>query len=854
MIGENATATCAVGEILSHYRILEKIGSGGMGDVFRARDEHLDRDVAIKVLPPKTFAVESARKHFRKEAVTLSKLNHPNIATIYDFDTHAGIDFLVMEYIPGITLSEKLALGPLPEKQVINLGIQLAEGLSALHEYGVIHRDLKPGNLRLTSDGRLKILDFGLAMLRRSLTENDTTESTGDAIAGTVLYMAPEQVLGKEVDVRCDIHAAGYVLYELITGKQPFADIGHSQLIAAMLHGPPVILDSCISSELKRIIGKCLEKEPENRYQSAKELSIDLRRLQTGAASTTADASAGPTVRRRLKPKLLAAAVGAIILLGLVGVGLILLRKTAAPGPPPSYQQLTFRRGTVISANFAGNGQIIYSAAWDGREPEVFITGPTERVSNSTSVHDADVQSVSRSGEVLLVLDRVQVHGNVRPGTLAGMPLTGVAPHPLLDGVQEADWGPDGKSIAVTRYVGQHSRLEYPIGRVLYQPNGGYVSNPSLSRDGTLVGFAEHPNFGDDMGWVAVVDLQGKKRVLSQQFAGIQTLLWNQGTNELWFSATLSGEASQVYAVNLRGQIRVVARAPSGLQLLDVGSDGRALIADGHWHASAVVLGAGQKQEMDLTVADWSLPADISDDGNTLLLGEQTDASGAYSTYIRKTDGSPAVRLGEGLALALSPDGRWALALSQTKPMQLILLPAGIGQPRPATRDVIEHYDATWLPDSRHVAFVGAEPGRNPRVYVQDVIAAAPPHPISPEGIDGYIRCSPKGKLLTVSGDHVWLVPLDGHKPQVVLGTVPGDSVAGWSSDERSLYVQLELTGKLFRVDLSTGKRRFVRQIGPADPAGVRGTINIRVTPDIKAYAYGINRNLNQLYLVEGLK
>jgi tRNA A-37 threonylcarbamoyl transferase component Bud32 len=851
MIGEKATTTCAVGEVLSHYRILEKIGSGGMGDVFRARDEHLDRDVAIKVLPPKTFALESSRRHFRKEAVTLSNLNHPNIATIYDFDTKGEIDFLVMEYIPGITLSEKLALGSLPEKDVINLGIQLAEGLSALHEYGVIHRDLKPRNLRLTSDGRLKILDFGLAMLHRPLTENATTESTVDAIAGTLVYMAPEQVLGSEVDERTDIHAAGCVLYELITGQQPFAEVGHSQLIAAILHSSPTIRDSCISSELKRMIEKCLETDPENRYQSARELSIDLRRLQAGAVGTTAKASEKPFVRRRLILKLLAAAVGALILLGM---GVAVMRKTVARPLPASYQQLTFRRGTVISAKFAGNGQIIYSAAWDGRPPEVFITGPKGRVSTSTSVHDADVQSVSPSDEVLLVLNRVQVHGNVRPGALARMSLTGVAPRPFLEGVQEADWGPEGRSIAVTRYVGQRSRLEYPIGKVLYEIEGGYVSHPRVSRDGTLVAFLDHPNLGDDMGFVAVVDLQGKKQVLSQQFVGIQTLQWNQETNELWFSATRTGEASQLYAVNLHGRMRTVARAPSGLQLLDVGPDGRALIADGHLHASAMALGAGQKQERDLSVADWSLPADISDDGNTLLVGEQTDASGEYSTYIRKTDGSPAVRLGGGLALALSPDGQWALALSQTKPMQLILLPTGVGQPRAATRDALEHYDAAWLPDSRHIVFVGAEPGRHPRIYLQELSPAAPPHPISPEGVDGHIRCSPTGKL-SVSGDRIWLVPLDGHTPpRVVPGTVSGDDVVGWSPDEHSLYVQFELTGKLFRVDLSTGKREFVRQFGPADPAGVRGIVIIRVTPDLRAYSYGINHNLNQLYLVDGLK
>jgi eukaryotic-like serine/threonine-protein kinase len=279
-----------VGSELGHYRIAEKIGAGGMGDVYRARDEHLARDVAIKVLPPGTLTDASARKHFHKEALILSQLNHPNVATIHDFDTQQGVDFLVMEYIPGITLSEKVAAGPLPEKEVLRLGVQLAEGLAAAHERGVVHRDLKPGNLRITSDGRLKILDFGLAKLWRPVTASAATESLSEtqAMAGTLPYMAPEQLLGGEVDARTDIHAAGSVLYEMATGQRPFGKLEHAQLIAAILRQappPPGQLNPQVLPELERIIGKCLEKEPENRYQSAKELAIDLRRLQTGVVS-----------------------------------------------------------------------------------------------------------------------------------------------------------------------------------------------------------------------------------------------------------------------------------------------------------------------------------------------------------------------------------------------------------------------------------------------------------------------------------------------------------------------------------------------------------------------------------------
>ena len=290
MAGRTSDQDSLVGSELGRYRVIEKIDAGGMGEVYRARDEHLARDVAIKVLPPGTLIDKSARKRFHKEALILSQLNHPNIATIHDFDTQQGVDFLVMEYISGITLSEKVAGRPLPEKEVLHLGVQLAEGLAAAHDHGVVHRDLKPGNLRVTSDGRLKILDFGLAKLRPPVTASAATESLSEtrAMAGTLPYMAPEQLLGEEVDTRTDIHAAGSVLYEMATGERPFAEVESSQLIGAILRRPPVpptVLNPRVSPELERIIGKGLEKEPENRYQSAKELAIDLRRLQTGVLS-----------------------------------------------------------------------------------------------------------------------------------------------------------------------------------------------------------------------------------------------------------------------------------------------------------------------------------------------------------------------------------------------------------------------------------------------------------------------------------------------------------------------------------------------------------------------------------------
>ena len=328
MVSRASGQDLAVGINLGHYRIAEKIGAGGMGEVYRAHDEHLSRDVAIKVLPSGTLSDASARKNFRNEALALSRLNHPGIATIYDFDTQDGVDFLVMEYIPGIMLSEKLAGRPLAEKEIIALGTQLAEALAAAHAEGVVHRDLKPGNLRVTGEGRLKILDFGLAKLHLPVKPSAATETVDHTLAmsGTLPYMAPEQLLGEDADARTDIHAAGAVLYEMATGQRPFGRLEGAQLITAILQQapvPPGQLNPRVPAELERLIGKCLEKERENRYQSAKELAVDLRRL-CAPTSVTASWRVVERPRSRRWRKILlglaAVLVVAAVLLGLYAV------------------------------------------------------------------------------------------------------------------------------------------------------------------------------------------------------------------------------------------------------------------------------------------------------------------------------------------------------------------------------------------------------------------------------------------------------------------------------------------------------------------------------------------------------
>ena len=320
------------GRTLGHYRVLQQIAAGGMGVVYRAHDQRLERDVAIKVLPAGILADEAARKRLRKEALAISGLNHPNIATVYDFDSQDGIDFLVMELISGSDIDQKIAVGALAEKEIVALGRQIADGLAAAHDHGIIHRDLKPGNLRVTADGRLKILDFGLARVARPAKLEELTQSIAtDTVSGTLPYMAPEQLAGEPPDQRSDIYAAGTVLYEMATGRRPFTEKLATKLTDAILHQtpvPPRAFNANVSPELERIILKCLEKDPSHRYHSARELEIDLRRLLSGESAVSLPAR--PVLRPSSKILRISAA-GAILLAA--GLTLVLLRGRERQAP-----------------------------------------------------------------------------------------------------------------------------------------------------------------------------------------------------------------------------------------------------------------------------------------------------------------------------------------------------------------------------------------------------------------------------------------------------------------------------------------------------------------------------------------
>jgi len=850
------------GSRLGPYEILAPLGAGGMGEVYRAKDPRLGREVAIKVLPA-SFSKDADRlRRFEHEARAAGVLNHPNITAVYDIGSHDGAPYVVTELLEGETLRGRLAAGALSTRKALDYAIQIARGLAAAHEKGIVHRDLKPENLFVTRDGRVKILDFGLAKLKQPEEESQKTDlatatvgTEPGVVLGTMGYMSPEQVRGKPADFRSDIFAFGAILYEMLSGQRAFHGDTAADTISAILTKEPPDLSATnrdVHPGLDRIVRHCLEKNPEERFHSAHDLAFDLEAL-SGISAPVSAVGAIPVRRTRVRLALLPTVAIAL----LAAAGGLLLGRRSGERPLASFHQLTFRRGEIASARFAPDGRtILYSAAWEGGPMEIFSSRVDAPESRPYGLGGADVLSVSRTGELAISLRRHVAAAFIRTGTLARVSSAGgAAPREILEDVQWADWGPDGESLAIVRDVGPLNRLEFPIGTVLYETTG-WIGHPRVSPQGDWIAFADHPVKGDDGGTVAVVDRHGKRKTLSLTFGSLQGVAWPPTGEEVWFTASDRGNRD-LYSVTLSGHQSTRARVPGSLTLQDISADGRALVVRETQRIGTLGFVPGSGRERELTWLDYSVARDLSPDGRTLLFFESGEGGGAgYSVYLRQTDGSPPIRLGEGTGEALSPDGKWVLSILHTvSEAQLVVYPTGAGEIRKIPRDGLSVRTAGWSPDGKQIVFSATEPQHGIRIYVRD-LAGGKPRPVSPEGYSTFRRgVSPDGRVVVATGpdQRIYLYPLAGGEPTPLPGSTPGDIPDRWTSDGRALYVHRrdQMPAKVVLIDVATGRRDPWKDLSPADSAGVTQVATVVPTADGRSYVYSYLRQLSDLYVLE---
>ncbi len=510
----------APGVKLGPYEILAFIGAGGMGEVYRARDSRLGREVALKILPPALASDSDRLRRFEQEARAVAALNHPNILAVHDIGQYDGTPFMVSELLEGETLRAILLRGIPPQRKAIDYAIQIAQGLAAAHGKDIAHRDLKPENVFVTRDGRVKILDFGLAKTVDSADARGQDAATATLLAanavteqGTVLgtagYMSPEQIRGTTVDCRTDIFSFGAVLYEMLSGKRAFKRDTTADTMAAILQeDPPELAESGrqIPPALDRIVRHCLEKASEQRFQSARDLAFDLESVTT--LTGTGSLSAAKVKER---PRWWYAA-GLAALLAITAVGGWKISAALRSASGSQFHQVTFRRGNLGNARFTPDGQsIIYTAAWEGSAPELYTVAANAVGGHALGIRNARLLAVSKHGEIAVALSPTELTILLTPGTLARTTDASNAPKPEIENIQAADFTPDGSALAIVRYIpaDQTCQVEYPIGKILHRNSA--VDNLRFSPDGRYLAFITHDAPGDDRGSAVILRLPGKK-------------------------------------------------------------------------------------------------------------------------------------------------------------------------------------------------------------------------------------------------------------------------------------------------------------------------------------------------------
>ena len=865
------------GERLGPYEIIAPLGAGGMGEVYKAKDTRLDRFVAVKVLPAQLAKDPDLLARFDREAKSVAGLNHPNILALHDFERHGDLAYAVMELLEGESLRARLTQGPLPPRKAVELAIQLARGLSAAHEKGVVHRDLKPENLWLTNDGRLKILDFGLAKqvfkAEGPLHSQLATEVFGSGgagtteqgmVLGTVGYMSPEQVRGETVDARTDIFSFGAVLYEMLTGSRAFARNSATETLAAILRDDPPEPEPsglAISTGLLRIIHHCLEKNPGQRFRSAHDVAFALENLSSGSGVTSVESQAAPRSRTTRGAPALAALLA--VAAGLTGWVL----RGGAPSPPV-FHRLTFEQGTVENARFGPDGKtVLYSARWKGGPPTLYSIPAGGLESQRLNVESSTLLAVSKDNELAVVLSPLLTYG-LYPGNLARVPASGGGARAIEPSVLAADWNPLSGELAAVTVKRADWTLESPPGKALRSAAG--IDYPRFSaRDGSLAFFENHVGLGWPLlprpGDIVVLDPSGQSHVLAtgRRCTG---LAWSSNGEEVWFSEWTDGRRSTLSAASLSGKVRTIWSGPGHVALQDIAADGRALVQTRQIQDGVLVLEEAATREQDLSIYDGTFSIDFTPDRRAILVNERGAGGGPEgSVFLAPLDGSLPTKLSKGRAEALSPDGKLVLVGTAERRDQYMLVPTGSG---PSTvvdlSGIASNQIGRFLPDGNRFVFQGAAEGKPIRLYLMERGKREAPRPVTVEGTlvwQGGNPVSPDGKRLfflrDLGADAVdEIVSIDDGAVIPIAGKEPRDIPIRWTADGRGIYVfkREGLPVRIFRLDPWTGKKEFVKEFMPADPGGISGMSSVTMSADAKMFAFNYRRRISELFLVEGLK
>jgi eukaryotic-like serine/threonine-protein kinase len=852
------------GTKLGPYEILSPLGAGGMGEVHRARDTRLDRDVAIKILP-ESFARDADRlRRFEQEARTVAALNHPNILGVYDIGQYQGSPYMVSELLDGETLREIMQEGPILQRRAVEYAAQIAEGLAAAHDKGVVHRDLKPENLFVTKDGRVKVLDFGLAKLGR--VETGSTEPGDGATAtvavhtmpgmvlGTAGYMSPEQVRGKEVDARTDIFALGAILYEMLSGRRAFKGDSSVETMNAILKDDPPELENDklkLSPGLERIVRRCLEKEPARRFHSARDVGFALEAI-SGTSSVSGVQRQNIVPER---PRWIGVGVLTLVMVAAVLAAYFAGRRNVSSSTA-LYQQLTFEPGYAGPARFTRDGNaVVYSAAWNGGAKQLY-----SQRNNSTQATplnlDADVLGVADNRDMAVILKRRFLATWLQRGTLARMPLEGGAPRPILEDVYEADITRDGKEFAVVRRERGKQRLEYPIGKVLFETSG-WITDVRISPDGTQVGFIDHPLVPDDRGAIALADKQGHIQRLTPYYGTGRSMCWTPDGKEIWYTATLVGEDAGMYAVNMAGNIRPVLRSPTELVIQDISASGKVLLESVRYQVEMGVTRRGESRPRDLENAvDLG---SMSSDGQWIVFNIFQGPD--YQSYVKKVEGGAAVKLGDGYGAGITWDASLVAAAQISQPHKLYLYPTGVGEQRvidigelSAAFGTFEN-DLTFSRDGRWAVFSALDSKGESRDYLLD-LRNGKFRPVTPVGTRAG-KLSPDGTrvaTLDTAAQKYVLVDVDSGKPSDIPGIEKEEEVLGWNADGHTLNVwNQELPARVSQVDVASGRRQLVQTI---EPLSMLGSMYARMvtSADGKTAAYRHRRGLYAIYIADGLQ